>query len=292
MPVAVGPDFICVGMPKAGTGWLFDQLQYHPDFWIPPCKEIFYLDREFPRLGNALRLLEIARQSPRRLKRRLAKRRPWDERDHWFLEYAESISGQAMDLGRYAALFERKGGLISGDITPHYSALPDEIVAQVGRHLPETRVLLLVRDPIDRAWSQISMSSRSGKFDQTLLGEPDKFRSFLVGAKHIAEVSLATEIASRWARCAPRIAFRHVFFDDIATRPELARREILVFLGADPEKPSGEIPPDHNRKSKFSKLPLPDAIRRVMAEHFEEELRDAAALFGGHARTWLANYGF
>jgi hypothetical protein len=36
-----GPDFLCVGVPKAGTGWLFDQLNAHPDFWMPPVKESF-----------------------------------------------------------------------------------------------------------------------------------------------------------------------------------------------------------------------------------------------------------
>ena len=44
MSLPVGPDFICIGMQKAGTGWAYDQLQYHPDFWMPPVKEIHYLD--------------------------------------------------------------------------------------------------------------------------------------------------------------------------------------------------------------------------------------------------------
>ncbi len=39
-----GPDFICIGLPKAGTGWLYDQLDNHPDFWMPPVKELLYLE--------------------------------------------------------------------------------------------------------------------------------------------------------------------------------------------------------------------------------------------------------
>ncbi len=42
-------------MQKAGTGWAYDQLQYHPDFWMPPLKEIHYLDRDAPTFGNARR---------------------------------------------------------------------------------------------------------------------------------------------------------------------------------------------------------------------------------------------
>src|SRR4029078_219812 len=39
-----GPDFLCVGAQKAGTSWLYRQLEPHPDFWMPPVKELHYLD--------------------------------------------------------------------------------------------------------------------------------------------------------------------------------------------------------------------------------------------------------
>src|SRR5215469_17740999 len=53
-----GPDFICIGMPKAGTGWLYDQLSHHPDFWMPPVKELHYLHRPVPTLPNSRRHLD------------------------------------------------------------------------------------------------------------------------------------------------------------------------------------------------------------------------------------------
>ena len=40
-----GPDFFCIGAQKGGTRWLYDQLQLHPDFWMPPVKELHYFDR-------------------------------------------------------------------------------------------------------------------------------------------------------------------------------------------------------------------------------------------------------
>src|SRR5206468_12793023 len=52
-----GPDFICIGMPKAGTGWLSDQLQFHPDFWMPPVKSLHYLDLDVPEITAARRQL-------------------------------------------------------------------------------------------------------------------------------------------------------------------------------------------------------------------------------------------
>ena len=38
------PDFLCVGAQKAGTSWLYRQVEAHSDFWMPPMKELHYLD--------------------------------------------------------------------------------------------------------------------------------------------------------------------------------------------------------------------------------------------------------
>jgi hypothetical protein len=37
------PDFLCVGAQKGGTSWLYRELERHPDFWMPPVKELQYL---------------------------------------------------------------------------------------------------------------------------------------------------------------------------------------------------------------------------------------------------------
>jgi hypothetical protein len=39
------PDFLVIGAQKAGTTWLYAQLQNHPQVWLPPIKEIHYFDR-------------------------------------------------------------------------------------------------------------------------------------------------------------------------------------------------------------------------------------------------------
>jgi hypothetical protein len=39
------PDFLCVGAQKGGTSWLYQQLESHPDFWMPPVKELHYFDK-------------------------------------------------------------------------------------------------------------------------------------------------------------------------------------------------------------------------------------------------------
>ena len=71
-----GPGFVGIGMQKAGTRWLHDQLQSHPELWLPLGKELHFFDRGFEppnlllglrRLGRALSDEERADEHDRAL---------------------------------------------------------------------------------------------------------------------------------------------------------------------------------------------------------------------------------
>ena len=287
-----GPDFVCVGMQKGGTGWLYDQLQFHPEFWMPPMKEIRYLDREVTLASRAGHILEKMHRASKQHKKKLSRRRrEWDERDVAFLEQVVSYRGDPMDLDRYASLFRYKGALKSGDVTPGYSGLKEDVIARIAARFPELRVLCLVRDPVARAWSQISMANRNDHFDLSLLDDPARFKAFLETSENVERAGYPTRVITRWRRSAPAIAFRHFFFDDISENPAATRREILTYLAADPDKDSGELAADHNRKSSADKLEMTAKIRAVLIEHFRDEVLACAKLFSGHAEEWAANYG-
>lgn len=136
---AFGPDFMCVGAQKGGTGWLYEQLRFHPDFWMPPLKELHYFDRRW-------RSPRAARKKSERLGQARATAR--DERDLRFLDAMEELQARdEIDLQGYTKLFASKGSLLSGDITPGYSTLEDEAIESITRHLPEMKVLFMARDP-------------------------------------------------------------------------------------------------------------------------------------------------
>ena len=287
-----GPDFVCIGMMKAGSAWLFDQLQYHPDFWMPPIKELHYLDRGAGRGTRAGEVLRVARETPKRLKRiHQASRREWDERELQFLEEMASHDEEEPDIVRYASLFRHKGELLSGDITPHYSSLSRRVIVELNEHLPGLRGVLLLRDPVSRAWSHLTMSNSFEKVDDAHLENPSALRTFLQKSRMMRRYSFASKSFRRWTARAPKIHIRYFFLDDIASRPDDVRREVLTFLGADPDKPSGVIEAGHNRKSAGVKLTLTEDLQAVLVEYFAQELRDCASLFGGAATGWAAKYG-
>lgn len=285
-----GPDFLCVGMHKAGTRWLFDQLQHHPDFWMPPLKELHYFDRGTGAGKNARQVLNYERGFSDRKKTQRNTGREWDQRDFDFLEEMAAARGSDPDLERYARMFAQRGSLLSGDITPHYCSLDEELVVQIMARFPELRVLLLVRDPVKRAWSHIGDMDRPGRFDRRLLTNPAEFRSFLHESKKIGQLSYPSRAHRMWSKHTPSEQYRFLFLDDVSTKAEETRSEVLVFLGADPAKPSGDLPANYNSKAQSPKLEMPEPIKEVLVEYFSEELRACAEIFQGHAVEWARSY--
>ncbi|MEI9964735.1 MAG: sulfotransferase [Caulobacteraceae bacterium] len=152
-----GPDFLCIGLQKAGTQWLYDQLQHHPDFWMPPIKELHYFDLAFPTaLEGQLRLC-AADPDAMQAQRAARRDRPLDARDAAFFAAAAAVDPDDRSLDAYARLFAPKGPLLSGDITPGYSALPAETVEAIAARFDRALAILIVRDPVERVWSQWRM---------------------------------------------------------------------------------------------------------------------------------------
>ena len=49
--VAHYPHFLGIGAARAGTTWLSEQLNAHPDVWIPAIKELHYFTRSSRYVG-------------------------------------------------------------------------------------------------------------------------------------------------------------------------------------------------------------------------------------------------
>jgi hypothetical protein len=87
----------------------------------------------------------------------------------------ENLRGRFyLDLESYGWLFCHKGALLSGDTSPAYSTLNDEIIERVVDRFPELKVIFLARDPVERAWSQLSMGMRLGTISPFNITDPEE----------------------------------------------------------------------------------------------------------------------
>ena len=272
-----GPDFFCIGAQKGGTSWLYDQLRAHPDFWMPPIKGLHYF--ESPRDFWATR------------QRKLKKNSRGDHDVRFFDAWERIYAKPEIDFEGYAALFAPKGELLSGDITPAYSTLQDEIIERVATHFPQLRVIFLARDPVERAWSQLSMLTRHGTTSPFKTDDRTAITQCLLRPDVLLRSS-PSYIVARWRRHIHSSRFRVYFFDDLKADAVKLRQSIVEFLGADPQKRSGELPANYNQKSRFDKLPLTEEARSHIARFFETELKACATELGGAAKEWPARYGF
>jgi hypothetical protein len=222
----------------------------------------------------------------------MASARARDHRDSRFLENIKRLSGRShFDLEDYGRLFASKGSLISGDITPAYSMLSDEVIERVLQCFPNLKVIFLARDPVERAWSQLSMGVRLrmiSRFDAT---DPEEVVRNLLNPGVLLR-SHPSKIVARWKRHVRPEHFRVYFFDDLKENPVELRRSIVLFLGADPDKPTGGSKPDENYDAGREKLRLTAKVRDRMARFFEQELKACASELGGRAKNWPTRYGF
>ncbi|HEY1961928.1 MAG TPA: hypothetical protein VGG69_05890 [Rhizomicrobium sp.] len=268
-------------MVKSATDWLFDQLVHHQDFWMPPVKELRYLKLPVPPMDNTVRKLSLYKA-----KGRPAGRDP----DLAFLKEAAALAGQPRDLEKYAGLFRFKGARLSGDISPGYYDLDGDDIVPIAQRFPRLKIVLMVRDPLERVWSHISMRYREGHFDAALLSDANAFSRWFADSE-VRRACFATQAARRWAEFAPTIAFRHFFFDDVEHAPASVRADIITYLGGSPRRTSGNLEPGYNRKANVPKLPMPSPIKTHLLEQLAEEFRNCAQSFGGHAKDWPARYG-
>jgi hypothetical protein len=267
------PDFLCVGVHKGGTTWLYQQLDSHPDFWMPPVKELHYFDQ----------LSRVQRSSSPRCR---------DERDLRFLESIKSLSTKPyLDFEHYARLFDVKGSLLSGDISPNYSILSNNIIRRIVRYFPALKVIFLARDPVERVWSHLTMEVRYHQIEPFDVTDIEEVNRNLLRRGMLLR-SYPSAIVARWKRYVHPDQFRIYFFDDLQRNPTELRSSILDFLGADPDKRGSRVTADRNNWGRMEKLPLTDEVRSHLAQFFKKELKTCAARLGGAARNWPERYGF
>ena len=267
------PDFLCVGAQKAGTSWLYHQLNSHPDFWMPPIKELRYFDE----MSHSRHPVDWRKARPR------------DERDGFFLAAMESLCSMPfIDRQRYGRLFAPKGELLSGDVTPVYSVVPEEMIVTIMDYFPALKIIFIARDPVERAWSALSMAVRNGCLPPFDVRNPDVVIQHLFHPDILCR-SFPSLTVARWRRYVPVEQMRIYFYDDLVTDPTRLLVEIIFFLGGDPKK--ARVPADQKIMQGVNKPPLTTEVRNRLGRFFARELRTCTVELGGAAVEWPSRYG-
>jgi Sulfotransferase domain len=249
------PDFLIIGAQKAGTTALFAYLRWHPEITGPSWKEVSFFDRRYREDERAYRASFPAK--PRQ----------------WIV---------ARRRGRWPLV---------GEASPSYILHP--LAPRRARDLvPEARLIAVLRNPVDRAYSHYQHEVRLGRepfsFEDALDREGERLRgevermvaepSYFSGAwwnyTYVARGRYAEQLA-RWLAVFPREQLLILFMEELERDAAATYARVLDFLGARPHD-LGEFPRifDHEYAA------MEPATRARLEATFEEPNRELARLLG------------
>lgn len=186
------PSFIGLGAMKCGTTWLDAVLRTHPDVYMSRRrKEVHFFDEHYER-GIA-----------------------------WY----ERFFPKAGDLASC-----RQSGISPpriGEITPLYLYHSDT-AARIYNYLPNCRFLIILRNPVDRAYSHYTHIVRNRNVfrscDEVIHSDSQIFRQ-----------GLYAEQIVRYFDLFPREQFLFLIFEECSRRPETLTSALAEFLDISPD---------------------------------------------------------
>ncbi len=278
------PDFIGIGAQKSGTTWLHRNLHAHPQLWLPR-KEVHYFDKKMDDDSSVLSRLRGKSAEDARWRAQTwhwlkinTLRKPSLRELRWTLKYYMRPYNDRW----YGEIFEPKRGRIAGEITPAYSVLGKEKVAHVRELVPEAKLIFMMRNPVERAWSQAVMSfDKKEKGSAESASEEELLKRFGRTSSRLLTDYLRT--LENWGAFYPKEQIFVGFLEDVSFFPGELLEEVYGFLGVDPSfEPPSLNAKIHSRSSDT----MPTRLAAYLAHEYVEEAERLADLFGGYASFW------
>jgi hypothetical protein len=254
-------DFIVIGVQKGGTTSLWQYLRRHPEILMPSSKE-----------------------------------EPF---------FSTDAAGEENGLESFArAHFPDPSGRLLGKVTPPYMlgndrAGVEEIAGRIAEALPEVRLIALLRDPVDRAFSQWRMSVRQGfetrSFDvaATAQLDPDALTSERRRPSRTGNYIIAGEYGRILGAYRKRFPVERLHVEmsaDLEGDSAATLDRVLEFLGLE----AGFRPPGlelrHNRGGRrldgLGEAQLLEFLEREVWPRLDDEAVEAKARFEDFYEDW------
>ncbi len=247
------PDFVVIGVQRAGTTSLFRDLKRHPQVIAASTKEVHYFDYHH---GRGQR---------------------------WY---------RAHFPHRRTLVAHPGAQPVTGEATPNYLFHP-HAPRWVGTELPQTRLIVVLRDPVQRAYSHWKLNRRIGLEDlsfteaverederigpdrRRLQANPEYPAYDLFRFSYAARGTYAEQL-ERWYAAIPRERFLVTSSENLGASPDDTFARITDFIGV-----SRWRPPDFSHAHATTSGAgdgIPESTRQQLERYFEPHQRRLAEL--------------
>jgi len=275
--------FFCIGAQKAGTTWLYEALRASPQVHFCANKELHYFDVIAGRADMAIaNRVKMAAALSAKLK---AAPGPGNVKVLRQLREVTDLltiyTGKPGDHRPYLKYLLRgyRDQPVVCDITPSYAILDSDHFADMGR-IGQARFLFILRDPVERMWSQIRMAvaveapdlDKGPEFDAACAARAQT----LITANRLSRIERSDYARTVQAleAAVPAERIKYVFYDHLFDPATLD--DICGFLGID------AIPADGSTRSNEGRAAvIPDTIRHAFERAFAPQYAFVRARFGG-----------
>ena len=310
------PDFFIVGAAKSGTTSLYHYLDRHPEVYMSPIKEPNHFCTD-------IRVEDFSPEFRRHEKEKnlhLADYLNGDmKQKHWGYFVTDKEDYQKLFKNRTT---EKAAGEVSNSYL--YSGAA---AANIRKEVPEAKIVMMLRDPAERAWSHYLANLRDGKTFLSFREELEKDRAKLHkgwGQSYLyLEMGLYFEQVKRYMDVFPTGQLKIFLYDDFKKNPDKVMQELFSFLGVRPvagpfkEKFNEAREPVNSRllyllsksglkKKVFHTIPLPlqkkvkdlffrnspvrqmaKADRQYLKGFYEDDVKKLEKLLGRDLKNWL-----
>lgn len=251
-PLRILPDFIIPGVQKCGTTSLYNYLIEHPNIISARRKEINFFDEHYQKGTSWYRA-----QFPTAMQK----------------YYVEHI---------------RKQDFITGEASPQYLLYP-HTAEKVARLVPQAKIIILLRDPVERAYSHYRHNRRMGhetlSFEEAIDLEEERtregkkraeadenFHDFRFQRASYLGRGIYIDQLPRWMSIFPREQFLIIHSEDLFAAPAEVFKQTLSFLDVPVFEPEAlkKGYKQHNKAkdTDTTSKKIEPAVRKRLIEYF------------------------
>lgn len=205
-------------------------------------------------------------------------------------------------LREYSEFFAPGVGRLKGEITPGYAILHPDRIRFIRAVMPEARLVIIIRNPVDRAWSaarRVLSGLAESTFDVAFediekseiiayLNQEHDYRPERGNQGAYAPGVLRgnyTAILDNWLTHFPEEQLLVCFFEELREDPRGLFLRVLEHIGASTDVDLGAFPLA-KVVNKNPEHPIPDAIRSFLQDKYRDEIEGLYQRFGDPVAPW------